>query len=105
MNGRSLRPDTQPPVVSVVAPSTGVTVGNMMSLIADASDNLYVTGVQFQADGVNLGPAVVSLPFEQLNIPTFLLSNGPHNITAIAYDAAGNSTASMPVTVREQPRE
>ena len=58
-----------------------------------------VTGVQFQADGVNLGPAVVSLPFEQLSVPTFLLSNGTHNITAIAYDAAGNSGVSAPVTV------
>lgn len=91
--------DTEPPVVSIVAPVTGVTVGTTMSLIADASDNVYVTGVQFQADGVNLGPAVVSLPFEQINIPTFLLSNGSHNITAIAYDAAGNSTTSAPITI------
>jgi hypothetical protein len=91
--------DTQPPAVSIVAPATGVTVGTTMSLIADASDNVYVTGVQFQADGVNLGPAVVSLPFEQVNIPTFLLSNGSHNITAIAYDAAGNSTTSAPIAI------
>ena len=70
-----------------------------MSVIADASDNVYVTGVQFQAVGVNLGPAVVSLPFEQINIPTFLLSNGSHNITAIAYDAAGNFHRSAPITI------
>ena len=70
-----------------------------MLIIADASDNVQLTGVQFQADGVNLGPAVVSLPFEQINIPTFLLSNGTHSITAIAYDSAGNSGVSAPVTV------
>ncbi len=88
--------DTQPPAVAIVAPASGVTVGVTMSVIADASDNVYVTGVQFQADGVN---AVVSVPFEQINIPTFLLSDGTHNITAIAYDAAGNSTTSAPVTI------
>jgi hypothetical protein len=91
--------DTQPPIVSVVAPASDATVGGTMSVIAAASDNVYVTGVQFQADGVNLGSAVVSLPFEQLNVPTFLLSNGPHIITAIAYDAAGNSSVSAPITV------
>jgi hypothetical protein len=90
---------TQAPVVSIVAPASGTAVGGTMTVIANASDNVYVTGVQFQADGVNLGPAVVSLPFEQLNIPTFLLSNGSHSITAIAYDAAGNSTVSAPITV------
>jgi hypothetical protein len=87
------------PVVSIVAPASGTAVGNVMSVTADASDSVYVTGVQFQADGVNLGPAVVNMPFEQTNIPTFLLSNGSHSITAIAYDAAGNSTTSAPITI------
>jgi hypothetical protein len=89
----------QPSVVSIVTPASGVTVGSTMSITADALDSVYVKGVQFQVDGANLGPAVVNLPFEQVNIPTFLLSNGSHSITAVAYDAAGNSTTSAPITI------
>jgi Bacterial Ig domain len=97
--GATFGQSTQPPVIAVVAPASGTAVANIMSVVANASDNVHVTGVQFQADGVNLGPAVVNPPFEQVNIPTFLLSNGSHSITAIAYDAQGNSAISAPVTV------
>jgi hypothetical protein len=97
--GASPITDNQPPVVSMAAPASGKAVGVTMAVVADASDNIYVTGVQFQIDGVNLGPPVTSLPFELVNVPTFLIPNGTHNITAIAYDAAGNSTVSAPISI------
>jgi hypothetical protein len=97
--GASSLSDSQAPKVSVVSPASGTTAGVTMSIIAEASDNVYVTGVQFQADGVNLGPPVTSMPFEQVNLPTYLLSNGAHSVTAIAYDAAGNSAVSAPMTI------
>ena len=65
---------------------------------AAASDNLAVAGVQFKLDGVNLGAEDTSAPFS-LAWNSTLASNGPHSLTAVARDAAGNSTVSSAVGV------
>src|SRR6185295_4986406 len=83
--------DTTPPVVSMTAPAAGATVsGSAVTVSATATDNVGVAGVQFKVDGVNLGAE-----------DTTSATNGTHTVTAVARDAAGNTTtaASQSVTV------
>jgi hypothetical protein len=55
--------------------------------------------VQFSLDGVSLGAEDVSAPFS-VNWDTTAASDGAHTLTAVARDAAGNtSSASVAVTV------
>jgi hypothetical protein len=59
-----------------------------------------VAGVQFKLDGNDLGAEDGSSPYS-INWDTTGASNGPHQLTAVARDAAGNKTtsAAVPVTV------
>jgi hypothetical protein len=92
--------DTTPPTVSITAPSSGATVSSTVSVNANAADNGSVAGVQFKLDGSNLGAEDTSSPYS-VSWDTFTAGNGPHSLTAVARDAAGNSTTStsVPVTV------
>src|SRR6266516_2696921 len=91
-------PDTTPPTVSITSPSNGQTISTTVTPSATASDNVGVAGVQFQLDGVNGGAEDTNAPYS-IPFDTTTTSNGPHTITAIARDAAGNRTPSAPVTV------
>ena len=64
-----------------------------------------VTGVQFKLDGVNLGAAVTGAgPTYSISWNTAAVTNGPHTLSAVATDAAGNTaTASIPVTMNNTP--
>jgi hypothetical protein len=91
--------DTTAPAVAVVAPAAGSTVsGSTVSVTANASDNVAIAGVQFKLDGVNLGPEDTAAPY---SAPwnTTLTSNGTHTLSAIARDAAGNTSAAANVSV------
>jgi hypothetical protein len=58
-----------------------------------------VAGVQFQIDGSALGSERTSLPYS-ITWNTLTTSNGSHTVTAVARDAAGNtSQSSATVTV------
>jgi|GEM_PF-3488536 len=89
--------DTEPPTVAVVSPKANATLTGSPLVIADASDNLYTTAVQFKVDGIVAGAPLTTRPFE-FNLATYLYSNGTHNISAVAYDAAGNSSESAPIS-------
>ena len=92
-------PDTTPPAVSMTAPSDGATVsGNAATVSATASDNIGVTSVQFKLDGANLGAADTAGPYS-IAWNTTAASNGTHSLTAVASDAAGNTTTATTVTV------
>src|SRR5262249_47499656 len=91
-------PDTTPPVVSLTNLTAGSTAGKTTILSAVASDNLGVTGVQFQANGVNIGTAVTLAPY-RIAWSTSGLASGTYAITAVAYDAAGNTTTSAPINL------
>jgi hypothetical protein len=91
-------PDTTPPTVSITAPANGATVKGMVTVTASASDNIAVVGVQFFGDGMPLGEDITA-PYS-ISVDTTTTKDGPHTITAIARDAAGNfSNPSAPVTV------
>jgi hypothetical protein len=91
--------DVTAPTVSITAPSGGATVsGNAVSVTASASDDVGVVGVQFKRDGVNIGSEDTASPYAVV-WDTTVISNGSYVLTAVARDAAGNSTTSSTVTV------
>ena len=91
-------PDTTPPAVSITAPASGATVSGTIAVSASASDNVGVVGVQFFSDGTALGAEDTTAPYA-ISVNTTGSSNGQHTLTAVARDAAGNTTTSNPVTV------
>lgn len=96
--------DVVPPAVSLTAPAAGQTVAGSIAVSAIASDNVGVVGVQFKLDGSNLGAEIHAAPYSvQWN--TTASANGPHVLTAVARDAAGNSAvaAAVSVTVNNPP--
>ena len=58
-----LPPDTESPSVSMTSPANGSVVSGVVTVSADASDNVAVAGVQFQLDGANLGAEDTVPPF------------------------------------------
>jgi hypothetical protein len=90
--------DNTPPSVSLTAPTTGSTVSGSTTVIASASDNVAVVSVQFQLDGTNLGSPITTSPYS-VTWDTTTAGNGAHQLTAVARDAAGNSTTSTITTV------
>jgi endonuclease G, mitochondrial len=90
-------PDVTPPTASVTAPAAGATVSGSVSLTASAADHVGVTSVDFAVDGAVVASAS-GTPFSASwsSSSTF---NGPHTLTAIAHDAAGNAGASAGVAV------
>ena len=82
----------------MTAPANNATVSGTVTVSANASDNVAVIGVQFQLDGVNLGTEDTTSPYS-LSWNTLGVSNGPHTLTAVARDGAGNQTTSSTVNV------
>jgi hypothetical protein len=64
----------------------------------NASDNVGVAGVQFKVDGQNLGAEDATSPYSA-SWNTLAAANGGHDLTAVARDAAGNTTTSAIVHV------
>src|SRR5713101_3327632 len=91
-------PDTTPPTVTITLPAPAATVSGMVAVVATASDNVGVVGVQFKVDGNNTGAEVLAAPYAY-SLNTTTLSNGSHSLTAVARDAAGNRTTSAAVSV------
>ncbi len=91
--------DTTAPTVSLTAPNNNATVsGPGVTVTATASDAVGVAGVQFRLDGVNVGAEDTTAPYS-VTWNSMTASNGTHVLTAIARDAAGNSTTSASRTV------
>src|SRR4029077_19467758 len=91
-------PDTTPPTVSITAPAAGATVSGTVTLTASASDNVGVAGVQFKVDGANVGAEDTTSPYSA-SWNAAAATSGAHSITAVARDAAGNTTTSSAVSV------
>jgi hypothetical protein len=89
--------DLTAPTVSITAPTSGLTVATTGTVSASASDNVAVIKVDF-FDGSTLIGTDTTAPYS-VSWNTRSGPNGPRTLTATAYDAAGNSTTSAPVTV------
>ena len=90
--------DPTPPTVVIDSPTAGSQVSDIVTVTADAFDNVGVAGVQFYVDGVPTGAEDTTDPYG-FNWDTRTSGNGAHTLTALARDAAGNTTLSAPVTV------
>ena len=91
--------DTTPPTVSITAPASGAHLrGAAVTVSANASDNVGVVGVQFKLDGANLGAEDTTSPYS-ISWNTTTVSNGGYTLSAVARDAAGNTTTSTTVSV------
>jgi hypothetical protein len=90
---------TPPPSVSITAPLPGTVSGTItVSAAASAYTGLSITGVQFQFQGVNVGPVLTTPPYSYM-LNTTALNNGMGNLTAVATDSAGNSRTSDPLAL------
>lgn len=91
--------DTTPPTVNITYPPAGVQVSGTITVTASATDNVSLAGVQFKVDGVNIGAEDTAAPFE-LPLDTTTLTDADYTLTAVARDAAGNSSTSSAVQIR-----
>jgi peptidoglycan/xylan/chitin deacetylase (PgdA/CDA1 family) len=94
-----VRIDNQPPTVAITSPANGSTVKGNVKITANAADALSgVVRVDFYVNGGLVGTRV-GAPFG-VNWQTNKLPPGQYTLTAVAYDAAGNTATSASVTVR-----
>jgi subtilisin family serine protease len=102
--GVTVSNDGSAPVVAITTPAAG-NVSGSVTVAATASDDGGVAGVQFSLDGWPLGNEVGSAPYE-VAWNTGTVSNGRHEITAVARDASGHTTtATVSVTVSNDSAE
>ncbi|MFN8582357.1 MAG: sulfatase-like hydrolase/transferase [Gemmatimonadaceae bacterium] len=89
--------DQSPPVVVVTSPAPG-SVGGVVTLAANASDDGAVLGVRFYIDAIAVGQEVTTPPYS-LAYTTDTLLNGTHQVTASARDGVGRTTLSTGVSI------
>lgn len=92
--------DSQAPVVAIATPATGAAgLSGTVSFSVNASDNVDVTQVEFQADGVPIGTVGGPGPYNA-PLDTTAFASGQHVMRAHACDAAGNVSAWLSATVQ-----
>jgi hypothetical protein len=90
--------DNQKPVISITNPTANATVGGrQVKVTADATDDQRVTVVEFYLDGKLMASTTV-VPYTW-NWDSTSSTQGPHVLTAKAYDAMQNMGAATPVSV------
>ena len=90
--------DTTPPTVAITSPAPGAAVCGTIPVMASASDDVGVVGVQFKYDGLSIGAEDTAAPYA-VSADTTTIANGSYTLRAVARDAAGNMTTSAPVTI------
>lgn len=91
--------DSTPPEIEVSWPSGTSELAGTTILAAVATDDVGVTTVQFAVDGTSVGPALTQLPW-RVAWNTGSVADGVHEITAAAFDAAGNRGTADPLSVQ-----
>lgn len=89
--------DSTPPSVSITSPGTGASVANIVAVDVSAADNVGVAKVELRVNGIVVATDTAS-PYAFAWDST-QLANGTAELTAVAYDSAGNSAASSKVAV------
>lgn len=88
--------DTQKPTVAIASPSGGSASG-VVPVDVSATDNVAVTRVEPRVNGVTVATDSVA-PF-QFSWNSATVPDGSETLTAVAYDAAGNSSVSPGVSL------
>jgi hypothetical protein len=93
-------PDLTPPTVSITSPVNGTVATGTISVMASASDNRAMAGVQFLLDGASLGTEVLGAgPTYMLVWDTTSATNGSHVLSARARDASNNTATAATVSL------
>lgn len=90
--------DPTAPSVSITSPAEGDVVSGARTILADASDDEGVAGVQFYVDGNAQGPEDTIAPYAA-NWDTRATPNGAHVVNARARDTDNKTTVTPPVNV------
>jgi YD repeat-containing protein len=91
---RTITVDNAKPAVSLSAPGGGGPVSGTVTLSATASDNVGVTDVKFYVDNSTTPLATDTTSPYNTSWNTTTVTNGAHTLSAVARDAAGNTTTS-----------
>jgi hypothetical protein len=83
--------DTTLPVAMMTAPLNNSKVSGTITVSANATDNVAVVGVQFILDGIKLGTEITTRPYS-IYWNTVSATNNIHILSAVARDAAGNTS-------------
>ena len=89
--------DTQAPSAAIAAPLGSSTVSGLVAVSVNATDNVGVAKVELRVNGSTYATDTSS-PFA-FSWDTTKLINGSATLEAVAFDAAGNSAKSTPVSV------
>jgi hypothetical protein len=84
--------DTRAPTVTLTNPAPSSTLSGVVPVQASASDNVGIAHVDFYLDGT-LEVTDTRAPYVW-DFNSSIASNGVHQLSALAYDIAGNVTAS-----------
>ena len=95
--------DQDNPSIAITAPGDGDTVSGMLEIEVTATDTASgINRVEFRIDGTFVYNDT-STPYSH-TLNTSTLANGAHDITATAYDNAGNSAVEIvTITVQNEP--
>ena len=92
--------DTQAPVANLTAPAAFATgLAGTLTLSATATDNVGVTGIEIQLDGVQIG-ALGTAGSHSVTVDSNAYTSGQHVVRTRARDAAGNLSAWASATVQ-----
>lgn len=91
-------PDLTPPSVAILSPADTAIVAGMVTISAEASDDVELSCVQFQVDGAAISPEYTCAPFA-CHWNTGAAPVGAHTLRAVARDKSGNVAISQPITV------
>ncbi len=96
----NVQADITSPSVTITAPDNNEVVsGSSVALIADATDDVSVSGVQFKLDtSTNIGAEDTIAPYTS-TLDTSSLLDGDYTIIAVAHDGTGNYSTSSVVTL------
>lgn len=89
--------DTQVPTSLISSPAPNTTVSSLVAVTVSASDNVGVARVELRVNGNTVAidnSAPFSFSWDSKSVP-----NGMANLTAVAFDAAGNAGSSTTVAV------
>jgi thermitase len=89
--------DATAPTASITNPLANATVKGVVNAAVTASDNVGVTKVELRANGA-LVATDIAAPYS-FSWDSTKVANGMATLTALSYDAAGNSKVSAPVSV------
>jgi len=98
--------DRTAPLVAIASPVAGGVVAGVVALLAQASDDTAVAGVQFVLDGAPLGVEDTAAPYEFL-WDAAAVPNGTHTLAAVARDTIGRlgTSSDVVVIVANEPTE